>query len=124
MGENRDRSRITPDGKAIGVSTARIVELGQKRLNDAGLVNLNIPTARNEMCKSCAGRLGTVPNGCMQTQLDFLKAVHEGEKFLCHAPKDGRICAGFLAARAECVAKPLPEQITALLDRWEYSPPD
>ena len=41
-----------------------------------------------------------------------------------HAPNDGRMCAGWVRVRAELVGNPLPIQATALLTKWEYSPPD
>lgn len=103
---------------------ARVAELGRKRLEAEGLTNLGLPTIRDEMCPSCACRPGTVPNGCLQTQLDFLKAVVQGDRFLCHAPMDGKACAGWIAARAEHASRPLPQQITDLAAAWEYSPPD
>lgn len=79
---------------------------------------------RAEMCKTCACQPKTVPNGCLQTQMDFLKAATEGRPFLCHAPKDGRMCAGWVRARAELVANPLPTEAMKLIERWDYSPPD
>lgn len=120
----KDHARVSPEGKAIGASTARFARLGRQLLDREGLSNLNLPGARDEMCASCACRPGTVPNGCLQTQLDFLKAVVDGKQFLCHAPLDGRMCAGYVAARAQQVATPMPEQITNLLAKHEYSPPD
>lgn len=117
-------SRVTPQGKAMGKSAARLAELGRARLAAMGLDGAKAPMLRDEMCKTCACRLGSVPNGCLQTQLDFLKSVHEGTPFRCHAPMDGKICAGWTRARAELVANPLPTEVVDLLDKWEYSPPD
>lgn len=108
----------------MGKNAARLAALGQQRLEKLGLTSLSLPTLRDEMCKTCACRPGSVPNGCLQTQMDFLKAAAEGNPFLCHAPRDGRICAGWARARAELVANPLPKQAMRLLDKWEYSPPD
>jgi len=65
-----------------------------------------------------------VPNGCMQTQLDLLKAAAEGQPFLCHAPMDGRICAGWASVRAQLGATPLPAAVLALLAKHEYSQAD
>jgi hypothetical protein len=79
---------------------------------------------RTDMCKTCACQPDVVPNGCLQTQLDFLKAATEGRPFLCHAPKDGRMCAGWVRARAELVANPLPPEAMELIAKWDYSPPD
>lgn len=108
----------------MGKSAARLADIGLARLQSLGLDTVSAPMLRDEMCKSCACRPGTVPNGCLQTQMDFLKAVHEGKPFLCHAPQDGKMCAGWVRARAELVANPLPSAVVAILDKWEYSPPD
>lgn len=85
---------------------------------------MKLPMLRDEMCKTCACQPGAVPNGCLQTQMDFLKAVVEGGRFLCHAPNDGRMCAGWVRARAELVANPLPPEVQKLVAKYEYSPPD
>lgn len=116
--------RVSPDGKAMGKVASRLAELGRARLTTLGLDGAKAPMLREEMCKTCACQLGSVPNGCLQTQLDFLKSVHEGKPFLCHAPMDGKICAGWTRVRAELVANPLPTEVVELLDKWEYSPPD
>lgn len=117
-------SRVTPQGRAMGKSAARLAELGKKRLEALGLDGVESPRTRAEMCKTCACRPGVVPNGCLQTQLDFLKSAVEGQPFLCHAPMDGRMCAGWLRVRAELVANPVPPPLAALLAKHEYSPPD
>lgn len=118
--------RITPEGLDLGRLVARLAEQGQQRLAPFKQVDFTTiaPRLRSEMCKSCACRPGSIPNGCLQTQLDLLKSAHEGKPFLCHAPKDGRLCAGWTGARAEIVARPLPAAVVAVLDRWQYSPPD
>jgi len=117
-------SRVTPQGQVMGKNAARLSELGRRRLESLGLVGIQQPMLRDEMCKTCACQRGTVPNGCLQTQLDFLKAVVEGKPFLCHAPKDGRMCAGWVQVRAELVANPMPHKIQELIAEWDYSPPD
>jgi len=116
--------RVTPQGQAMGKNAARLADLGMRILDELGLSGVQAPNIRHDMCKTCACRLDTVPNGCLQTQMDFLKSVVEGVPFLCHAPKDGKLCTGWLRARAEVVANPLPPQAVAMLDKWEYSPPD
>ena len=108
----------------MGKNSARLAELGRKRLEADGLLNLGLPMLRDDMCKTCACQPNTVPNGCLQTQMDFLKAAAEGGRFLCHAPNDGRMCAGWTRVRAELVANPLPAGAMALLAKWAYSPPD
>lgn len=120
----KDHSRATPRGQAMGENAARLADLGRERLKELGLDGVKGPRLRDEMCKSCAARRGTVPNGCLQTQIDFLKAAAEGAPFLCHAPKDGSLCAGWVRARAELVVNPLPPRAMAMLKRLDYSPPD
>ena len=108
----------------MGKNAARMAELGRARLEALGLDGAAAPMLRADMCKSCACQPGSVPNGCLQTQMDFLKAAAEGGRFLCHAPNDGRMCAGWTRVRAELVANPLPPEAMALLAKWEYSPAD
>lgn len=118
------RDRVSPEGRLIGTVTSIAAERGTERLRLAGVTPGQVPTVRDEMCPSCACRRGTIPNGCLQTQLDLVKAVVEAKPFLCHAPKDGRMCAGWVGVRAEHVANPLPEPLVAAARRWEFSPPD
>lgn len=118
----KPHSRVTPEGQAMGRSAARLAELGRQRLEEFGLSDVKGPRLRPEMCKTCACQPGSVPNGCLQTQMDFLKAASDGKPFLCHSPLDGTLCAGWVRARAELVANPLPAQAVALLAQWEYSP--
>ena len=117
-------SRVTKEGQAMGKSSARLAELGRKRLEALGLADVKAPRMRDGMCKTCACQPGAVPNGCLQTQMDFLKSAAEGTPFLCHSPQDGSICTGWMRARAELVANPLPQEVMDLLGKWKYSPPD
>lgn len=119
-----DHHRVTPAGRAMGKSAVRLAELGRARLEEMGLADVNGGALRDEMCKTCACRPGTVPNGCLQTQLDFLKAAHEGLPFRCHSPQDGKLCAGWVRVRAVLVCNPLPAPVADLLSKHEYSPPD
>jgi len=116
--------RVTPQGQAMGKNATRLAVLGLQRLQAQGLAGVQAPMLRADMCKTCACQPNTVPNGCLQTQLDFLKSAVEGRPFLCHAPKDGRMCAGWVRARAEVVANPLPSEALKLIDKWDYSPPE
>lgn len=116
--------RVTPAGKAMGKNAARLADQGRQRLQALGLDSVKAPMLRDSMCKTCACRLGTVPNGCLQTQMDFLKAAADGVPFLCHAPRDGALCLGWMRVRAQLVANPLPPQAMALIAKWDYSPPD
>jgi hypothetical protein len=120
----KDHHRVSVEGKQLGRLTSAMTERGRARMQAEGLLGINLPGLRDEMCASCACRAGTVPNGCLQTQLDLLKTVVEGKPFLCHAPKDGKACAGWVGARAEHVARPLPAAVIAMTNAWEYSPPD
>ncbi len=130
MAESRDHHRVSPAGRQLGAVTARLAERGRTVLARGGvdLVAAEaIPdsSVRAEMCTSCACRPGGVPNGCLQTQMDLLKALVEGKPFLCHAPKNGKLCAGWLAARAAIVALgPMPPSVIEMVSGWEYSPPD
>lgn len=38
--------------------------------------------------------------------------------------RDGKLCLGWVRVRAQLVANPLPPQAMALLEKWDYSPPD
>ena len=117
-------SRVTPEGMAMGENATRLAALGQARLVEMGLDQVRGPGLRDQMCKTCACQPGSVPNGCLQTQMDFLKAAAEGRPFQCHSPRDGKLCTGWVHARAALVASPLPQQAMDLIAKWEYSPAD
>lgn len=94
MKEANDHSRVSPEGKAMGEFMARVTAPIIASLAQEG--------EPGECCKTCAFRLGTVPNGCVQTQLDALKCVMEGIPFFCHQRENGKItnvCHGWFAAR-------------------------
>jgi len=87
-----DRSRVTPEGEELGRHLVKKTQPGLDRVMELDGVD--------GRCISCAYRLGTVPNGCPQTQLDALKATLEGVPFKCHhSPGLRRICAGWMASR-------------------------
>ena len=117
-------NRFSKEGRQLGRLTSAMAERGRAILESQGLSGIALPGLRDEMCPSCACRPGTVPNGCLQTQLDLLKTVVEGKPFLCHAPHDGKLCAGWAGVRAAHVALPLPAAVVAITNAWEYSPPD
>jgi hypothetical protein len=75
---------------------------------------------KDERCASCAFRLGTVPNGCVQTQMDVMKAVMEHEAFFCHVGerKGTKVCDGWFASVQAVKNKP------KVICPWNYSPPD
>lgn len=93
------RNRPTAEGRALGVELARFADA-------AAAEHPELP----ERCRTCAFRLGTVPNGCVTTQMDALKCAIEGIVFLCHerpmdGPNcpivDGSLCAGWRLLRPE-----------------------
>lgn len=115
----RDHSRVTPEGRAVGAQLVRLTEKAIKALAAEG--------EPDERCKSCAFRLGTVPNGCPQTQMDAVKAVIEGVPFNCHQhDRLGQSCHGWYAARVALrraeVARGVPPPVTTC--PWDFSPPD
>jgi len=62
-----------------------------------------------ERCFTCAFRQGTDANGSPTTTMDALKCVMEGVPFYCHEVADrdnpSRLCAGYIALRAESPTK-------------------
>ncbi|WP_127814885.1 hypothetical protein [Bordetella bronchiseptica] len=107
-------NRPSPEGRIIGAQLARLTDQAESAL----LVRFHDHPRR---CKSCAFTAGTVPNGCLLTVMDALKATMEMEPFYCHQPKlgpDGKpttICAGWSIAISALVGnEPLPTP-------WEYS---
>lgn len=108
MKEAHDHSRVSEEGKRAGRWLARVVERAVAALAAEG--------EADERCKTCAFREGTVPNGCIQTQADALKAVCEGVPFTCHV-KRGWPCHGWYAMRVA-----LRGRVTRV--PYEFSPPD
>lgn len=118
MSETRNRNRVTPEGKACGFQMVRLTEPAIAALAAEG--------EPDERCTSCAFRLGTVPNGCLQTQSDAMKAVIEGVPFLCHQHDRKEMpCHGWFAARVAIKraekARGTKLEVTC---PWEFSPPD
>jgi len=114
----KDHSRVSPQGRDLGNQMARIVQPWIEHVEAEG--------EPDQRCKSCAFRAGTVPSGCLQTQMDVMKAVIEKTPFNCHQhDRKGQICHGWFAMRvamryAEKTKGPLP--VTQC--PWEFSPPD
>jgi hypothetical protein len=111
---SNDHHRVSPEGRALGDQMVRLVEPVIQHIAKLG--------DPDERCKSCAFRAGTVPNGCLQTQADALKAVLEQKPFLCHVDHyaDGRhkLCSGWLASQWGAIDRPV------VACPWEFSPPD
>lgn len=84
------------------------------KLAEKGVAIIVSEGEEDERCRSCAFTAGTVPNGCIQTQMDALKAIVERVPFLCHqADRKDRPCAGYYQAqvaigRAERAGHPFP----------------
>lgn len=119
--EAHDHHRVSPEGKKLGALAAQLA--------DGECATLARDGEDDERCKSCAFRAGTVPNGCLQTQLDVMKAVAEDIPFMCHQHLDARgqpskVCHGWFAARR------VVGRIEAATGQkmppapYEFSPPD
>ena len=115
----RRLNRPTPEGIAAGAELARLCDIAaaEQLAQDPGAV---LP----ERCSSCAFRLGTIPNGCLSTIGDAVKAVMERVPFWCHQhmKPDGeptQLCSGWrlmFRPDAEPVRVPWPfsdEVVTA-----------
>lgn len=93
------RNRPTPEGFMVGTMLARWAREGEPA---ARLVEPTTPP----MCKSCAFRQGTIPNGCPETVLDALRViVEQNDDFYCHREFDDEgnavhLCSGATFAMA------------------------
>lgn len=118
MAEDRTPNRVTPEGRAMGFQLVRLTEPAIAEMVREG--------EADERCKSCAFRLGTVPNGCLQTQMDALKAVVEDKLFVCHQhDREGKVCHGWFAARVAIDRAELARGVKfEAACPWEFSPPD
>jgi len=91
----RTLNRPTPEGRALGKELARLCDAAETEQRK------RFPN-HAERCKSCAFRLGTIPNGCPETLMDAVKCVIEGRDFLCHmtlgadGEPDGTPCRGWM----------------------------
>jgi hypothetical protein len=114
----KDHSRVSPMGKQMGATMAKLA--------DQVCAQLEQQDEPDTRCKSCAFRLGTVPNGCIQTQSDVLKAVSEDVPFMCHQGKPGQrdICHGWFAVRVLVARMELTTGEGLPPCPWEFSPPD
>lgn len=110
----KEHNRVSPEGQKLGEQMARLCDQESKKLIAAG------EWEKDERCASCAFRSGTVPNGCLQTQLDTMKSVLEHNAFFCHAVEvpGTKVCAGWFASVQAVKGKP------KVICPWDYSPPD
>lgn len=118
MDEAHNHKRVTPEGRAAGEQLVRLTEPAIEMLAAEG--------EPDERCRSCAFRLGTVPNGCAQTQLDALKCVVENIPFMCHqADRKSLPCHGWFAARVRIRrSEERTGRKLGVTCPWELSPPD
>lgn len=106
-------NRPSPEGRMLGEQLARMCDIEEKKFPNHA-----------QRCKSCAFRAGTVPNGCLPTVMDALKATMEGEPFMCHQhfDKDGNpteLCAGAAILLGSQTHE--SGDIKAITTDWEYS---
>jgi len=78
-------------GESLGKEVAR--------LTDSALLELkkDFPN-QQERCKSCAFRLGTLPNRSLATLHDAIKCLNEYIPFMCHEDSGKSLCAGYSIA--------------------------
>jgi hypothetical protein len=65
-------------------------------------------------CKTCAFRLGTIPNQTLPTVMDAVKCIAEKEDFFCHTDTD-QLCVGYVAAAVASQNTPFVKA------PWSYS---
>jgi hypothetical protein len=89
----------TPEGRALGVELARLAD-AQEPVHRERFPNMR------PRCHDCAFRAGTLPNGCVETLMDAVKALAEAKPFYCHHGfSDGeptRLCAGYALLVGSC----------------------
>ena len=80
----------TPDGRELGRHLARLCDEAEPA------ARLKVPELPPQ-CSSCAFGAGPhVASDSLGTQMDALKCVTEGHKFLCHKPaREGAVCSGW-----------------------------
>lgn len=122
MKEARDHSRVSDEGKNVGSVMSALA--------DKGAALLAVEGESDERCKTCAFTRGTVPNGCIQTQMDAMKSVIEKVPFYCHArfnPNGSmQLCHGWYAANVAVGRVERARGSVFPIDKcpWEFSPPD
>jgi hypothetical protein len=117
MNPTKDHTRVSPEGLALGAQMVKVTEPWIGHLKAQG--------ESDTRCKSCAFRPGTVPNGCLQTQMDALKAVVEKVPFNCHQrDREGQICHGWFAARVAMRHAEESKGPINIACPWDFSPPD
>lgn len=91
MKEERDcmiPNRPSLEGALLGKELARLADKAESEAVQ------KYPNTKVR-CKTCAFRLGTVPNRCVVTVMDALKCVMEQVPFFCHENRD-EPCMGWV----------------------------
>ena len=106
-------NRPTPEGIEAGKYLARMTDTAEKE-------QLKQFPNQDKRCKSCAYLEGTVPNGCVPTVMDAIKAACERVPFMCHQHFDANgnpteICMGWVILQS---ASKLDKSIKM---PWEFS---
>lgn len=103
------RNRPCKEGKLLGAELARLTDHAERKQLEK-FPNMKV------RCRTCAFRLGTVPNGCVETVMDALKATMEQVPFMCHESVwNHDPCMGWVVA-ASAVTNSIP-----LPTPWEFS---
>jgi len=113
------QNRPSPEGRMIGEQLARLCDKAEIEIRK------QFPD-HDERCKSCAFRSGTLPNGCLITVMDALKATLECHPFMCHQDFDAKgeptqLCAGFVILMGSTHIGEIPAPIQSIVAKWEYS---
>lgn len=114
-----DHRRVSKEGRALGTMWSNLADRAVVELAERD-------GEADERCKSCAFTFGTVPNGCLQTQMDVTKAVVEKKLFMCHqSDRKGWPCHGWYALTAVISEREkLKGALPVSTCPWEFSPPD
>jgi hypothetical protein len=99
-------NRPCPLGRELGAHLARLTQPSIDAMAAAGI--------SDDRCASCAFRLGTIPNGCIETQADALKSLMEGIPFYCHMKEPRVLCHGWYAGRESLIG-------TKTVMPWAYT---
>jgi hypothetical protein len=105
-------NRPTPLGIELGKQLARFADAAEAEQKKS------FPNLK-ERCKTCAFRLGTIPNGCSETLMDALKCVMEFHDFMCHETMHNGepqgVCQGWLLMCSQSKGR--------IEVPWDYSKP-
>ncbi len=102
------RNRPCAQGRLLGRELARLADKAEaERVQQ-------FPNTKVR-CRTCAFRLGTVPNGCVTTLMDAVKCAMEQVPFMCHeSPGNTEPCMGWVEFANVAQRDPMPTP-------WEFS---